>query len=120
MAEELVTVATFSTPHEASLAKADLEACGIPAFTADEFTIGVNPLYSNALGGIKVRVPASFLAEAQAVLAGTQQPSDKSPGDAAPVAAGYKRKRKTWAKYFVWLWLLLAAAATVISLFTNR
>src|ERR1051326_1527766 len=39
---ELVTIATFSTPYEAQLAKSLLEASSISAFIADEYTIGIN------------------------------------------------------------------------------
>lgn len=64
----LVTIATFSFPHEAHLAKAQLDASGIPSFIADEHTINMQWLYSNAMGGVRLQVPAAFVAEAQALL----------------------------------------------------
>tara|TARA_R100001143_G_scaffold755_1_gene2242 strand:- start:4968 stop:5165 length:198 start_codon:yes stop_codon:yes gene_type:complete len=48
----LKTVATFSFPHEAHIARAKLESEGIPALVADEHTINMQWLYSNALGGV--------------------------------------------------------------------
>ncbi|MGJ3255801.1 MAG: DUF2007 domain-containing protein [Alcanivorax sp.] len=47
----MITVARFSMPDEAHIAKSRLESEGIPAFVADEHTVGMNWLYSNAMGG---------------------------------------------------------------------
>jgi hypothetical protein len=69
MTEKLVTIGRYSTPFEANMAKSQLESAGIPAFVADEYTIGMNWLYSNALGGVKVQVPESLASEAQELLA---------------------------------------------------
>lgn len=62
------TVATFSFPHEAHIVRAMLEAEGIPAIVADEHTINMDWLYSNALGGVKVQVPEAMLADAAEIL----------------------------------------------------
>lgn len=64
----LVTIATFSFPHEARIAKARLDALGIPSFIADEHTINMQWLYSNALGGVRLQVPQAVAAEALAAL----------------------------------------------------
>jgi len=69
MAEKMVTIGRYSTPYEANMVKSQLESAGIPVFIADEFTIGMNWLYSNALGGVKVQVPESLALEAQELLA---------------------------------------------------
>ena len=69
MTEKMVTIGSYSTPYEANLVKSQLESAGIPVFIADEFTIGMNWLYSNALGGVKVQVPESLVQEAQELLA---------------------------------------------------
>jgi len=53
-----VTVATFSQPVEAHLARTRLEAEGIRCIVADEFLVRVNWLLSNAIGGVKLMVPA--------------------------------------------------------------
>jgi hypothetical protein len=68
MTDKLVTVARYSMPYEANLAKSILDSAGIPAFVADEFTIGMNWLYSNALGGVKLQVPESLAFDAQELL----------------------------------------------------
>jgi hypothetical protein len=72
----LVTIATFSFPHEAHIAKATLEASGIPAFLADEHTINMQWLYSNAMGGVRLQVPQEFAAQAQEVL---NEPAEIAP-----------------------------------------
>ncbi|MDR2214292.1 MAG: DUF2007 domain-containing protein [Nevskiaceae bacterium] len=64
----LVTVATYSFPHEAHIAKGQLEAVDIPAFVADEHTINMQWLYSNAMGGVRLQVPEEFAAQAIEVL----------------------------------------------------
>ncbi len=65
----LKTVATYSFPYEAQIARGKLDAEGIPAFVADEQTINMQWLYSNALGGVKLQVPPPFVEQALRVLA---------------------------------------------------
>ena len=80
MTENLVTIGRYSTPYEANMVKSQLESAGIPAFVADEHVIGMNWLYSNALGGVKVQVPESLAAEAQEILvAETEAPQTSEP-----------------------------------------
>ncbi|MBV1916244.1 MAG: DUF2007 domain-containing protein [Pseudomonadales bacterium] len=55
----LTTVAAYSFPYEAHIGRAKLESEGIPAFVADEHTINMQWLYSNALGGVRLQVAAS-------------------------------------------------------------
>jgi hypothetical protein len=50
------TVATFTTAIAAHAARTKLESEGIECFVADENLVGANPLYSNAVGGVKVQV----------------------------------------------------------------
>src|SRR5512140_1473298 len=101
MTEKLVTVGVYVSPHEAGLAKGELEAYGIPAFVADEFAIGANPLLSNALGGIKVQVPAGYLEEARKVLAAEALREIADAGDTGEP----DNPRKETARTFVWLYL---------------
>lgn len=113
MSEELVTVAVFGAPYEAGMAKSELEAYGIPAFIADEFTIGANPFYSYALGGIKLQVPTSYVEEARQLLSvempleGANDLSTKS----------VKNTAKTMAKSFVWIYLAFAAVMAVFTVY---
>lgn len=64
----MVTVASFSKPEEAHLARMRLEASGIPAFIRDENMVQTNWLYSNAIGGVRLQVAEEDLAEAQSLL----------------------------------------------------
>lgn len=82
MTENLVTIGRYSTPYEANMAKSHLESEGIPAFIADEYTVGMNWLYSNALGGVKVQVPESMASEAQQILTAEIQHSRVCEPDA--------------------------------------
>lgn len=52
----LVILATFDSAWQANLLKGRLEGEGIPAYIFDENTVTLNPLYSIAVGGIKVKV----------------------------------------------------------------
>jgi len=63
-----VTVAQFSLGTEAHIFRARLEAENIPAYVADEHQINANWLWSNALGGVKVRVPETCVERAYAVM----------------------------------------------------
>ena len=63
-----VQIASFSFPHEAHIAKASLDAANIPATIADEYTINMDWLYSNALGGVRVFVPKEYEEEARALI----------------------------------------------------
>ena len=90
MTDDLVIVGRYITAFEAHVAKARLESAGIPAFVEDEYTVGMNWLYSNAIGGVKVRVPESLAAEAQELLASKAEPSptDETAADACPECGG--------------------------------
>lgn len=112
MDEKLVTIAVFGVPYEAEMAKGDLEACGIPAFVMDQFTIGANPLYSNALGGIKLQVPASYAGEAHKIITAQASSEDSQNGEESEI--NYK---KIVAKSFVWLYLAMAAAGTAFAVY---
>jgi putative signal transducing protein len=65
---DLVTLTTVSDPIQASLMKGRLEAEGIICYLADQNTIGINPLYSNALGGVRLQVRQCDREEARKVL----------------------------------------------------
>ena len=82
MTENLVTIGRYSMPYEANMVKSQLESAGIPAFVADEYTVGMNWLYSNALGGVKVQVPESLESEAKKILASETEPSEPCESEA--------------------------------------
>ncbi len=56
MEDKIVTLEAFYDPMLAEIIRARLEANGIPCFIADNNIIGANPLYNQAMGGIKIKV----------------------------------------------------------------
>lgn len=62
------TVARFLNPSDAHITCAYLEAAGVPAFVADANLVQLNSLLAIALGGVRVLVPASRVAEAKDVI----------------------------------------------------
>ncbi len=64
----LVTIAAFSHPTEAYVLKSRLEAEGIWSFVADEYTVTMYWLYSNAVGGVKLQVKGPDVERAREVL----------------------------------------------------
>ncbi|MFN0110089.1 MAG: putative signal transducing protein [Blastocatellia bacterium] len=71
---ELVTIATYTIPYKAQLAKGLLEANDIPAFAADEHLSSINWLYVNAIGGIRLQVTEDNAEQAKALLAMENEP----------------------------------------------
>jgi hypothetical protein len=59
MDDRLVTLAAFLNTTEAYLAQSKLESEGIDVFVFDDKLVGVNWLYSNAVGGVKLKVKES-------------------------------------------------------------
>jgi tetratricopeptide (TPR) repeat protein len=55
----LVTIAKFSHPTEAHIAKTKLQASGVWSFIADECIVTMNWLFSNTVGGVKLLVKAT-------------------------------------------------------------
>ena len=64
----MVTIASFSLPIDAQIPRAKLESEGIPAFIADEHTINMQWLYSDAMGGVRLQVPESCATRARELL----------------------------------------------------
>ncbi|KGK42730.1 phosphoenolpyruvate synthase [Nitrincola sp. A-D6] len=64
----LVTISRYSFPYEAHIAKSRLDSEGIPSFVADEHTINMQWLYSNALGGVRLQVPEAYAEASIAIL----------------------------------------------------
>jgi hypothetical protein len=64
----LLTVAVYDQIYLADLAKAQLLDQGVPCIIVDQNMIGMNLFYSNALGGIKIQVPAANYKQALGIL----------------------------------------------------
>lgn len=68
MSETFRTIAQFQYSAEAQIVKGRLEAEGIPVFLTDALTIDVDPLVSQAIGGVKLKVLAKDAMKAQYIL----------------------------------------------------
>ncbi len=67
--DSLVTVRLFDDPVQAHLARCLLENAGLQAFVHDEHIVTLNRLFSHAVGGVKLKVPAADERVALEVLA---------------------------------------------------
>lgn len=65
MEKELVVIATTNDLFEAEMLEGQLIAKGFDVYLADANLIGVMNLLANAVGGIKIQVPASEADEAK-------------------------------------------------------
>jgi hypothetical protein len=65
---DLLEVARYLIPMEASLVQGCLVASGIPAVLADAHLVQTDLLLAPALGGVRILVPEDYLQQAQAVL----------------------------------------------------
>jgi hypothetical protein len=68
-AGDFETVARFLNPTDAYVVCSCLEAAGVPAMVADAQLAQTNSLWTIAMGGVRVLVPALHVAEAKEVIA---------------------------------------------------
>jgi len=68
MSDTFKTLARFQYSSEAQIIKGRLEADGIQVFLSDNITIDTDPLISNAIGGVKLKVLTHQAREAQLIL----------------------------------------------------
>lgn len=61
-------LASFTYSSEAQIYKGLLESSGIDVFLRDEFTTDANPMFSNAVGGVKLYVNSENLEQARTLL----------------------------------------------------
>jgi hypothetical protein len=66
---ELVTVESFTDPVEAHITRGLLESEGIPAMLGSEHHVWSSWHFSQALGGVRLQVPAEYAYRAREVLA---------------------------------------------------
>lgn len=64
-----VTVATFDNYIEANIILGKLQNEGVEAFLRDEYTVTIDPILTNAIGGIKLTVMEQDVEEARRLLA---------------------------------------------------
>lgn len=114
MSGRLITIAQFRDLPEAGLAKSKLEASGILCFLDNEYTVGVNWLYSNAIGGVKLNVPEEYAEEAKAIIEESQEAitSEEAegvpPASVCPACGSTEIETKNYTRKFAALTLLLS------------
>lgn len=54
--DKIIVFETYYNPIEANIVKARLLDSGVQCFLSDENTITINPLYTQALGGVKLHL----------------------------------------------------------------
>lgn len=69
MSYDLVTVGRYDNSIQAHITKAHLEGHGLVCFVFDEHIVDMNPLYSNAIGGVKIKVREKDAPEARELIA---------------------------------------------------
>jgi DNA-directed RNA polymerase subunit RPC12/RpoP len=68
MRDTFKTIARYQYSTEAQIVKGRLESEGIQVFLSDNITIDTDPLVSNAIGGVKLKVLAVDALRAQHIL----------------------------------------------------
>ena len=67
--DKIVVFQSYYNPIEASIIKERLMANGIRCFLSDEHSVTVNPLYNQALGGVKLHLFEEDVQSAKSILA---------------------------------------------------
>ncbi len=68
MTPQFTRIASYTNPHEAEVVRGLLQDHGIEAILQDNMSVHMNWLYSNAIGGVKLLVPADQEAMAREIL----------------------------------------------------
>lgn len=82
MRDTFKTIARFQYSAEAQIIKGRLEAEGIQVFLADNLTIDTDPLVSNAIGGVKLKVLSNDALKAEDILKSIKKYSINDDGNA--------------------------------------
>lgn len=82
MSDTFKTIARFQYSAEAQIIKGRLEAEGIQVFLSDNLTIDTDPLVSNAIGGVKLKVLSNDVLEAEDILKSIKKYATDDDGDA--------------------------------------
>jgi hypothetical protein len=69
MDDKIITFENYNDPMLAEIILGRLKANGIDCYIADGNTIGANPLYTQALGGVKIKIFERDLEKCRAILA---------------------------------------------------
>ena len=76
MEDQFITIATYNDSYEANLMRSKLLSMNVECILADENVVNVQPFYSNAVGGIKLKVREQDEAMALEILEEKNQPPE--------------------------------------------
>ena len=82
MKNEFYTVTSSTYAADIQILRGKLESEGIPVFLRDENTINTDPLISDAIGGVKLKVRATDVIKAKHILNSINQFSLDDDGNA--------------------------------------
>ncbi len=82
MSDTFKTMVRYQYPTEAQIIKGRLEADGIQVFLSGNLTIDTDPLVSNAIGGVKLKVLSQDTLKAQYILDSIKKYSIDDDGNA--------------------------------------
>ncbi len=82
MRDTFKTIAKFQYSSEAQIIKGRLESEGIQVFLSDNLTIDTDPLISNAIGGVKLKVLSADAIKARHILDSIEKYSIDDEGNA--------------------------------------
>lgn len=81
MPQTFTTIAKYQYSSEAQIIKGRLESDGIQVFLSDNLTIDTDPLVSNAIGGVKLKVLTEDVIKAKHILDSIEQYSVDDEGN---------------------------------------
>lgn len=81
MPQTFTTIAKYQYSSEAQIIKGRLESDGIQVFLSDNLTIDTDPLVSNAIGGVKLKVLTEDVIKAKHILSSIEQYSVDDEGN---------------------------------------
>jgi len=67
--DKIITFESYYDPMLAHIVRTRLEANGIPCFIADENMVGANPIFNQAVGGVKLKIFERDLEKCREILA---------------------------------------------------
>lgn len=111
-----VIVGNAPQPLDASLLQMELDAHGISSEQEGEYTLAVDPILSNAIGGIRIVVDASNEAEAREVLRSYYQKRREDEDAQARTCPACGEKDAEWVRRPILLVVLIVMTLGLLSL----
>jgi hypothetical protein len=105
---KFVILATYRDLIEAEIVKGHLESEGIQCVLEDNNTVAANPLYSNAIGGVKLKVWPEDYDKALSIIG---QSKDTTTGDADALSGQLSAPVKSSKGILIFVATILIAVA---------